>query len=494
MDSQLFNRLRRLGHLPVPRQLLLLLLALVIISPIVLYRTRMASYAMVWDDFPVVRDAVSWQRTQDTLWDPLSLHVCPPFRLLTWFLVHRAGELSAIPETLRIGSIVGFVLLLIVLQQLVSRETDSDLLGLAAVLLFGMTTSYYPALAVYTCSQAVWALALTLLTLVCVQQSRSHPRWWHHAGSFLTAALAPAWFSSALIAGPLGSLYGWLSADRALALNKRVWTALSPLLGTAVFACVAVLLAGDKLAEPIRFGGRPIQVAFRPDIGTYLTARAMTEHLLLWNLGIGGAIGTDQFFVWFGGLAVLCTWWYRRSSYRSLALTGVLLAVAGYLMVYTFRGLAGLDWVRGARWYLVFPHMGWTIFLTAGLDPRRQLRARPVTTSGVVVLTSLALVLFLLHGTIAVYQAQAMRHFRQLSQLRNLEMIDSLCDEQNISGQTMRQAIGPFHVDGAAGFDGLDLLELPDSGAGWDPAEVRRRLRQALEIDDLRAFGIDPPE
>lgn len=478
---------QRIRGTPLPRTLIMLLLAVAVCAPLALYRVRLAKPTMSWDDFPFVRDAVTWERTRAALTRPFATHFCPPFRLLTWALVAQAGQLSAIPETLRVGWICAHVLIMLTLYEFVSRETHSPVSGVAAVMLVGLTTSYFPVGVggLHACSLYLWSMAFALMALLCLQCSRESPRWGSLVCAGLLAALAASWVSAGLVAGPLGSLYVLLNAT--CRLRRRVLMAAIPMLGTCVFALLALALGRQELLNPENFAGRPVWEAFRPDIAVYLTARVVTEHLLS-NLSIHRPLSVGQFLVFFCTITVSYVYWFRRARYQNLAICGLFLMLGSYMLVYSFRSYMDMSQVRQAQWYLFFPHVGWAVFLCAGIKQKGRSDERPVTLADATGLVGLGLALFLLHAPVAGRQAEGLISSSQLEQLSRLELIEQVSRRWDVDRQTLEEAIGPFPISGGGTFDGLSLIDPPREGRQWNLDDVRRGLEAVMESGSADAF------
>src|SRR5207245_291298 len=115
------------------------------------------------------------------------------------------------------------------------------------------------------------------------------------------------------------------------------------------------------------FADRSAWEAFAPGRGAYLTARVITEQCLLWSVGIPAQFSLEQFLVCSAALVVAGVYYFRRAAFPVMAVSGLVLALSSYLLVYSFRHYLGLEALRGARWYLAFPHLGIVLFLSAGL-------------------------------------------------------------------------------------------------------------------------------
>src|SRR5262249_60566507 len=89
----------------------------------------------------------------------------------------------------------------------VRRELGHPFYGLVAISLFGVTSIYQQAVGWFSTSFSVLTLDMLLLGLLAAQRWRQTGRSWHLALCVLWCGLAPAWFASGVLAGPLCGLY-----------------------------------------------------------------------------------------------------------------------------------------------------------------------------------------------------------------------------------------------------------------------------------------------
>src|SRR5262249_43098864 len=175
--------------------------------------------------------------------------------------------------------------------------------GLIAMILFGVTLKYNEAVFWFAASFAVLALDTTLLALLAAQRWRQTGRRRDLAWCVLWSALAPAWFASGVLAGPLCCLYllpcrtsgGRKPPDGVqesgglrLPLARLLARWLVPLLGTAAFLAVSLSQNLHHIQHAEHFQGRTAAQVFQPVAGLKLTARTLVDNLVL---GVG-AFGT----------------------------------------------------------------------------------------------------------------------------------------------------------------------------------------------------------
>jgi hypothetical protein len=458
-------------------------LALTLVSitaPLALHQSGMSGYAMSWDDFPLVRDGLHWEQTQRSLWQPFNNHLFPLFRLLTWSVVAAAGRLSAVPDYLFFAWLVGLAVSLLTLYEFVSRETGCTTTGWVAVLLAGMTSTYHLSAGLYATTQIFWAIAFCLIMLVCLQSMRDGFRWSALVAAAVVAMLAPAWRTEGVLAGPLGSLY-CLSGAIGTHARQRAAAIIAPSAGTCMFLAVVFAMCGmDFLGSPGSINGAPL-VTFDPIIGAYLTARMATEHLLLWNLGLRGELSTEQFLVLFALLVGVGVFWARRAPRWPLVMCGLGLMIFSYMLVYTTRGNLALEGVRRSPWYLIFPHFGWALFVSAGLAPMVPTQVGVVGTHKLIRVASLGLALYLLHRPVIARMDEPALAASQRRELKELEQIEKLSHRDGIDATSLREAIGPVRVSGGDRFDGLSLILPPRAAATRGPDEVRQLVRDVLD-------------
>jgi hypothetical protein len=437
---------------------------------------------------------MSWERAYHSLWQPYNNHLFPLFRVLTWAVVVSAGRLSDVPACLLFAWMVGLMVALLAVYEFVSRETRSAVPGLSAVLLSGMTTSYYLGPGLYATTQIFWAITFSLMALLFLQSMRDGFRWSALLGATVMAMLAPAWRAEGLLAGPIASLYAVFGAFHVLGTRRRVCMALGPLSGTGLFVVGGLWICGQALLRsPGAVWDSPL-VGFHPLRGAYLAARMSTEHFFFRSLSFVNELRAEQFLVLFFILTMLCVYWLQRSRFSALAICGLSLVLFSYLLVYTIRGNVRLEGVRLSVWYLMIPQFGWAIFLSAGLDPHSRLRGRAMTVADGVYVTLLGLGLYLLHHPLAVKLNEPGLHSHQRDDLARLERMEKLSQQEGIDVESIRQAIGPLLISGTP-CDGLRLISSPPASSVCaasrvcDVAEVRRLFQIVESTATAEASG-----
>ena len=98
----------------------------------------------------------------------------------------------------------------------------------------------------------------------------------------LGTALAPAWFASGILAGPLCCLYVLLSGGKGEAAPSRpvlrlILISLVPLLGSLFFLGVSLPRTGQRIMHLQHYQGKTALQAFNPFLGALTTARSLVE-------------------------------------------------------------------------------------------------------------------------------------------------------------------------------------------------------------------------
>jgi hypothetical protein len=159
---------------------------------------------MLWlDDFDIVKESWTWERTAAALWVPQNEHAMPLGRLLTYALVRVAGGPTGLPRVIALMGPVALVLGMLLVFVFVRRELGHALYGLVAMILFGVTSVYSQAVWWFSAAFVLLALDTLLLALLAAQSWRRTGRWRHLGLVVLAAALAPAWFGTGVLAGLL---------------------------------------------------------------------------------------------------------------------------------------------------------------------------------------------------------------------------------------------------------------------------------------------------
>ncbi len=424
------------------------------------------------DDFPILMDSWTWEAASANLWQPFNEHVMPLGRVSTWCLVTLAGSPTGLPLATALQGPLAVVLGMILLYLFVRRETGGPLPALAAMILFGVSSVYGEAVSWFAASFAVLALDTILLALLAAQRWRQSGRRTFLALSASWAALAPGWFASGVLAGPLCSLYllPWGSPGKAW--RSRLLIALVPLLGSAAFLAVSLPLTARHIMHLPHYDGKTALEAFHPVVGLKYTARALVDNLALGVVGVSGYPLPRGVVA--GGLVVLAggaVWWWRRAPRPRLLQLGLGFILSSYWLIYSARSQWSyedqmVNWTR----YNLFPQLGLALVVGGGLAPGLLTRRR---VRGLVLLTAGLLVLQFPRGLVvaAAYDPDERRLFERIGE------VDARCRAYHISAATAREVLEPLPVpwwDERA--NGWVMLRGSESPGDVRPEEARRLL------------------
>jgi hypothetical protein len=450
------------------------------------------------DDFGILAQSLTWERTVANLWVPLNEHAMPLGRLLTFALLQLAQSPLSLP---RLFGLVGPVTLLgsmSLVYLLVRRECDHPLYGLSAETLFGVTTVYQQTVFWYAGNFALFGLVTTLLALLCAQRWRQTGRAIYMVWTVIGCALAPGWFAGGILAGPLCGLY--LAIPRQKAEGRRQnsnwssilpsafcllpWAIFSPLLGTAFFLAVSLPRTASTILNLSHYGGQRAHEAFDPLTGLIMTGRSVIDNLLLGVVGLTGfEVPPLLVVLLLASLFVAGVWWWRQARERPLLLLGLGLIVGSYWLVYSARAAWGYEGVMTTSSYgryHLFPQLGLALFFTGGLSGRagrwfqldqtgaltpRQIRA-------LAWLLGISLVLQLPRG-LGVYF-----HFpEQPGIFQQLADMEERCRREHISGDSARAVLPKLDLRGSVcDMNGWELLRGSTDPWPLTTDEVKRRL------------------
>jgi hypothetical protein len=448
------------------------------------------------DDFQILVGSWTWHDAWSNLWLPQNEHSMPLGRLSTWLLAQLARKPTHLPLVLALQGPLAVVAAALLAYLLVRRETGRRLPALLAMLLLGVNTHYQNAVNWFSASFAVLALDTLLLGVLAAQRWRQTGRYGALALSALWCALAPGWFATGVLAGPLCTLYllappsapaGAAPAGpwwRRLAPSGAGWrAALVPCLGTLVSLAVTLPLNGRRILSLPRVEVEATAwQTFDPWVGLGYTLRAMVDDLVPGAAGFGELTSpiwvVAAVWVLFAAAGV---WLWLRAAHRPLLLFGLGLIVGGYWLVYS--GRAYFDYKGMHHWgrYQLLPHLGLVLVVCAGL-PRRfidWLGAAPhwALDLGAVCLLGLLLLTQWPRAGAIGYEPQ------QHADLERVEKVDARCREQHIDAATAREALPEFEVYGMFGreisghrLSGWDLLRGSDDPQPMTVEEARRLL------------------
>jgi hypothetical protein len=174
---------------------------------LLLHGRSLVGPVIFYDDFPILAQSRTWQRTCEGLWAPQNEHAMPLGRLFCFGLEALAGQLPCVPFfTCLVGPLalllgVGF------LYVFVRRELGHPFYALLAVVLFAVTSVYHQAIWWFAASFVVLSLDTILLGLLAVQRWRQTGHSLYLGLAILACFLAPAWFALGILGGPLCCLY-----------------------------------------------------------------------------------------------------------------------------------------------------------------------------------------------------------------------------------------------------------------------------------------------
>ena len=420
----------------------------------------------------------------------------PLGRLWTFAVAQAAGRMAVLPFAGVLSGCLGLVIALALVYCFVRRELGHSFYGLAALILFGVTAVYQQAVYWFAAGFSVFALDTVLLALLAAQQYRRTGLLQWLLACSVGCALAPCWFASGVLAGPLCCLYLASGrrepADEPLSAGSRrplaVLPLLTPLLGTAAFLAVSLpqTAAIIQNLEHYRAQNRTAVEAFQPLVGAWYTCRSVVDNLAPGAVGVTG-VTVGPFFALplFAGLVAVGIWWARRSLRRRLALVGAGLILGSYLLIYSGRAM--LDYDRSglytATWcrYHLQPQLGLVLLVCGGLpawDGRwfRLDAAGRLTRGQARALACLLAVCFLIQaprGLFCYYPSNP----RQALTLDLIDRADAFCKERHISAETARQDMATLRIfrmpESSTVIDGWEFLRGSDEPQDWTPEEVR---------------------
>jgi hypothetical protein len=467
---------------------------------------------LLQDDLQILARSVTWQSTAQNLLHPHNEHLMPPGRVTTRLLIALAGRPTALPLGTSLQGVLALLLGMLLVYFFVRRELNHPLYGVVAMALFGVSSVYQQAVFWFSASFSVLALDTLLLALLAAQRWRQTGRFRHLTACALLCGLAPLWFATGVLTGPLCTLY-LLGAERRRGLG---WAAV-PLLGSAAFLLVRLPPLTDHLLRLEPGQRRDVAGVFELLTGLEYTARSLVENLALGVLGIGGIdLPAAVIVPALLGLMAAAAWWWRGAP-GPLPLLGAGMVLGSYVLVYGSRGgeysYTGVmnqpNWGR----YHLLPQLGLALFLCGGLprwggrwqlDPAGSLSARQTRR---LLLLIAALFLIQLPRAVAVNgphtlsPAEQFARLRddpagwlrwaweewwhdpereaQLAVLRRIEEVDARCRRHRIAADTARAALGWLDIPGCpVRENGWNLLRGSDDPLPRSVEEAHRLLTE----------------
>ncbi len=480
----------------------LLVLAAIGLASFALYARWVIRPYLLVDDFQILQHSWTWQQTRTDLWVPANEHAMPLGRLTTWAMGWLAGGVASVPRLAALQGPLAVIAGALLLYLFVRRELNHPFFGLVAAALFGVSTVYEQAVYWFSASFSILTLDTILLALLAAQQWRRSRRPIFLALCVLGAALAPTWFASGILAGPLCALY-LLPPEGHPAPGAKWWrpllrsalVALVPLVGSALFLAVSLPLTAKHIMHLPHYEGETALEAFHPLRGLKNSVWSVVENLLLGQAGIGGVnVPFGMAVAVWPMLIVLGAWWWRGApAGRRQMLLGLGLIFTGYLLVYSARA----EWpyegnMNKPLWsrYHLLAQLGLALFIAGGL-PRwagvAQLRRDGVLTwRQMASLLALVAVLAALQCPRTLWTKWSPDDDAQQQALRRVDEADALCRRHRIGADTAKAALGWRDIPGGGDrpenrLNCWDFLRgSPDPDPSLTPDEARRLLAPVL--------------
>jgi hypothetical protein len=442
---------------------------------------------LIDDDVSILLESWSWNAARANLWVPANEHAMPLGRMSNWLLIQVAGRPSALPQLVAFQAPLAVLAGMGLVYLFVRRERADPVYGLVAMVLFGVSTQYREAVYWFAASFAVLTLDTILLALLAAQRWRQTGRWPFLLLCVLGCALAPGWFASGVLAGPLCCLYlifpERFIVSRTDESGRRRWcrlaAALAPLLGTLFFLAISLPHNAERILHAEHYGPKTAVEAF--DLGTGLgyTGRSLVDNLTLGSVGISGVVCPVVLVpIVLALLATATLWWWRRAPERRLLLLGLGFIFPSYWLMYSARA----DWSYEEQMYAwsrynLFPHLGLVLFICGGLPRRMPATPVPVGALG------------LLIGTLFLSQlprglALAPPDPQQMADLRSIEEMDARCRAYHIGAATARSVLPRELISGNTRINRWEFLRGSDEPRPITADEARRCLRPEEDRTD----------
>ncbi len=465
---------------------LLLLLAILLASAL-LYLRPLLQPSLKVDDFQILVASWNWERMCASLWVPQNEHSMPVGRVTTWALIQLAGRQSALPSICSLHGPLALMLGIPLLYLFVRRELGSPFLGLVAAAVYGISSVYQQAVVWFAASFSILTLDTLLLALLAAQAWRQSRRLVWLVLCAVACALAPTWFASGVLVGPLCALYLlWPNPAPGKMITIKEYLcqlpfALAPLVGTALFLGISLPRTMPYIMHLEHYGDSDAVESFKPLIGLDSTSRSIVENLLLGSVG-RGSIDVPRKLVWVAWAVILIigVWWWRGAGRgRGLILVGTATIFVAYLLVYSARA----DWRYEGRmnqpgWtrYHLLPQLGLALVLVGGLARWPVLSPATLSRWHVAGIAGLIGTLFVLQLPRIFLTTWPDDSIEQVQALRHLEAVDAVCRREGISED---MAIAARHTK-----DGIAEPEW------WEQVEGGRQFKVAHQWDELGAFDI----
>jgi hypothetical protein len=459
------------------------LVGTVFLAALLLYVHPLLFPVLAQDDFQILAQSWTWQKTLDGLWTPNNEHTMPLGRLLTFAVAQLAGRPTALPFAGVLTGVVGLWIGMALTYVFVRRELGSPWYGLTALILFGVSSVYQQAVYWFAASFSVYALDALLLALLAAQRYRQtgRGRWLFVCG--LCCVVAPGWFASGVLAGPLCCLYLLPRDDVGLTRLKQPWhtlAALAPLVGTIVFLGVSLPLTAGMIQHLEHYRNQNLTAveAFQPLTGAWYTVRSVVDNLALGVFGITGVtVGPVAAPPLFIVVIAAGVWWAHRSPRRRLAWLGAGLIFGSYLLIYSGRAMWNYDnvgmftpsWSR----YHLQPQLGLVLLICGGLPAWEGRWFRLDASGRLALLLGLCFLIQVPRGLLCYYAPNP----QQAATLRLIERTSAFCIAHHISAEAARRELSELKMpESNTIVNGWDFLRGSDDPKDWSREEVRGML------------------
>ncbi len=359
------------------RRQVLLVAFLICLATLILHLPRFLFTSMIYDDLTIVIESWPWNVTWQNLWLPANEHAMPWGRITTALMVEIGGSQSNLPRVLSFQGPIVLLLCMWVLYLFVRRELGHPVYGLIAMAFFGVTTQYVRGVSWFSAAFALFSLLFTLLGLLAAQSYLKNGSKLSLALCGLCCFIAPGWFAIGVLTGSLCSLY--LLWNLRHKMFRRVHVIAIPTLCTGAFFVISLMQNAEVIMNLPHYRNKTAAESFDPLVGLLRTGRSLIDHKLLGSLGVPG-FGVPRWIVipLLPFLILALFYWYRFAPRRGLFLLGLAFLLGSDLMIqsaranWEYEGFAE-KYVVGWTRYQLYPHLGLTLMLLAGL-PRWEER------------------------------------------------------------------------------------------------------------------------
>jgi hypothetical protein len=449
------------GHRVLPRAVTLCLLGAALAAALWPYRARFDSFGLVVDDFMFVYEGRNWASTWESLAKPHNVHLCPAFRLFTGAVVSLAERTTDLARVLLPPSIAVLCIVLLAVYVFLEQEIGSAAVALAGTAAMGFTSILWDTVGFYASTQALWSFLFVVLALIAARRYRRSGGIIALGLAIVSSLLAPCWWTGGILAGPVAALYLLLPAD---ATGRRHrWAAMLPIVATSLYV-IAVVTTGLWTPTARKFD--VVSTATR-------LLRGTVETLVLKNIGVQlQPWSIEKWFVFGMLIAAVLVWWCLRAFRRSIVALAGFLWLANYVLVYGHQDPNIVD--EGGRYHVV-AQFALVLLGCAGFRPSPDSFGRLTGREATIVLV-FGMMFWCLHREAIVRGNESFHAPRQAMQLGQLELIADDARQHEIGLDLLREAFGPWKIDGTpVDFDGFTLLE------DRIPAETRASPRPSAE-------------